>query len=329
MLAGPLASRDHLRRLPFACALGAAAFLPGRRVEAIDETPGARLSWVRAEGADACPALEDVAAQVVLLLGRDPFRASPAQHVEAVAERRDGRWRARLYVRSGGRPAGLPREITDDAPDCSALAAAVSLAIALSIDPTARPAPPPTPRAPRPAHAPRQPRPAVGSAVAFGAFGQLGLLPGAALGAELSPEPWARGRLHVRVGGIFLPEARAHRPGGAFVFGATAVSLAPCVSLARGARASIAACGTLLAGAAHALALDLRPVAPAQRGWLAVGASARAALRVAGPLYAEARLDAMALPVRVRFDLQGASVPIFEQSPVALGGFLGLGLSFR
>ncbi len=331
MRAGPLAPRAPQYRPAFACCLGAAVLLRAGRGGATDAAAGARLSWVRAEGADACPPPEAVAAQVVELLGRDPFGAAPAQHLEAVAERRDGRWRARLYVRAEGRPVA-PREITDDAPDCAPLAAAVSLAIALSIDPTARPPatpspPPPPPRTPAPA--PRAVRAAVASTVALGAFGQLGLLPGATFGAELSAEPWARGPLHVRVGGVFLPEVRADRPGGTFVFGATAVSLAPCVHLLRGARASLSACGTLVAGAAHALALDLTPVAPAQRGWLAVGASARAALRLAGPVHLEARLDATALPVRVRFDLQGASVPVFEQSPVALSGFLGVGLSFR
>ena len=88
-------------------------------------------------------------------------------------------------------------------------------------------------------------------------------------------------------------------------------------------------CGTIVVGAAHALALDLTPVAPAERGWLALGASARAALRVAGPLFVEARLDVIALPLRVQFNLQGAADAVFEQSPVALSGFLGLGLSFR
>lgn len=330
-----MSPRAHPRRPSFPCALGAAALLLGRRAEAIDGAPGARLSWVRADGADACPSPDDVAAQVVRLLGRDPFQAPAAQHLEAVAERRDGRWRARLYVRTDGLPAAPPREITDDAPDCAPLAAAVSLAVAVSIDPAARPSPPPTPPAapprlaPAPASAPQAARPAVASTVALGAFGQLGLLPGAAFGVELSAEPWARGPLHVRVGGIFLPEARADRPGGAFVFGATALSLSPCVRLLGGGRASLAACGTLVVGAAHALALDRTSVAPAQRGWLALGASVRAALRVAGPVSVEARLDAMALPVRVRFDLQGAALPVYEQAPVALSGFLGVGLSFR
>jgi len=335
MRAGPVPSPAHpLRRPALASSLGLAALLFANQAEAIDEASGARLSWVRADGADTCPSIDELTSQVVQLLGRDPFQTNPAQHIEAVAERHHGQWRARLYVRTSDHPIAPPREIIDDTPDCSALATAVSLAIALSIDPTVRPAPPPpSPTPPRPApapsFAPRAPRLAVSSTVALGAFGQLGLLPGASFGAELSAEPWSRGRLHLRIGAIFLPEVRADRPGGAFLFGATAISLAPCVHLFRGQSASFAACGTIVVGAAHALALDLTPVAPAQRGWLALGASARASLRVVGPLYAEARLDVVALPLRVQFNLQGAADAVFEQSPVALSGFLGLGLSFR
>ena len=48
-----------------------------------------------------------------------------------------------------------------------------------------------------------------------------------------------------------------------------------------------------------------------------------------GPLFAEARVDATALPVRVQFNRQGDAEPVYEQSPVALSGFVGLGLSFR
>lgn len=336
MRAGPVSSPVHpLRRPAIASSLGLAALLFTIRAEAIDEASGARLSWVRADGADSCPSIEQLTSQVVQLLGRDPFQANPAQHIEAVAERHHGQWRARLYVRTGDHPIAAPREILDDAPDCSALATAVSLAIALSIDPTVRPAPPPPPSptpprpAPVPSFAPSEPRPAVNSTVALGAFGQLGLLPGSSFGAELSAEPWSQDRLHLRVGAIFLPEVRADRPGGAFLFGATAISLSPCVHLFRGQVASVAACGTFVVGAAHALALDLTPVAPAQRGWFALGASARASLRVVGPLSVEARLDVSALPLRVQFNLQGAADSVFEQSPVALSGFLGLGLSFR
>ena len=50
--------------------------------------------------------------------------------------------------------------------------------------------------------------------------------PGASFVAELSAEPWSRGRLHLRIGGIFLPEVRADRLGGAFLFGATAIGIA-------------------------------------------------------------------------------------------------------
>ncbi len=324
-----------LRRASIALLVGAAAALAAGVARADDELPGARLSWVRAEGADACPAVDVVAAQVVQLLGRDPFRARASQEVEVLVERVDDRWRARLYLRAEDHSLTGTREIVDEGSNCEALATAVALAVALGVDPTTRPPPPPAappvPVAPRPTRPVRRPAgpSAPGADVALGLYAQLGLVPGSTFGVDLSAGLWSRGSFQLRVGGFFLPEVRTLRPGGAVAFGATAFSLAGCFDVARGARASFAACATVAAGAAHAVAVDLPAAAPTQRGWIGAGASARLGVRVAGPLFVEARFDAIALPLRVRFDFQDVAEPAFEQSVIALGGFVGLGLSFR
>ena len=78
MRAGPVPSRVQLRRPALASFLALAALLFTNRAEAVDEASGARLSWVRADGADTCPSIEELTSQVVQLLGRDPFQTNPA-----------------------------------------------------------------------------------------------------------------------------------------------------------------------------------------------------------------------------------------------------------
>lgn len=323
-----------LRRPSGALLAGTIAALIARTAHADDELPGARLSWVRVEGADACPAVDVVAALVVQLLGRDPFHARASQEVEVLVERVDNRWRARLYLRAEDHSLTGTREIVDEGSNCEALATAVALAVALAVDPTTRPPPPAAPPvavAPRPARPARRPAAPLspGADVALGVYGQLGIVPGSNLGVELSAGLWSRGVLQLRAGGLFLPEVRTRRTAGEVAFGATALSLAGCFDVTRGARASFAACATLTGGAAHAVAVDLPAAAPTQRGWFGAGVSARLGVRVAGPLFVVARVDAIALPLRVRFDFQDVAEPAFEQWVVALGGFVGLGLSFR
>jgi hypothetical protein len=322
-----------MRRAPTAFVAALAALLAARPARAVDDPPGARLSWVRAEGADACPAVDAVAAQVAQLLGRDPFAGPAAQEVEVLGERADGRWRARLFLRGEDHALTGAREIVDEGSSCEALATAVSLAVALAIDPTTRAPAPPTPTAvaPPPAVRParRAPPSARGGAVALGLHLQLGLAPGNPLGVELSAEPWASGRVGLRVGAIFLPEARVARTGGDVAFGATALSLAGCFDVARGARATLATCAVVVAGAVHAVASDLVAAPSTQRGWLGLGVSLRLDVALAGPLFAEARVDGTALPLRVQFNRQGEETAVYEQSPGALSGFVGLGLSFR
>jgi hypothetical protein len=93
MRAVPVRPRVHLLRPALASLLGLAALLFANHAEAIDEASGARLSWVRADGADTCPSIDELTSQVVQLLGRDPFQTNPAQNIEAVAERHHGQWR--------------------------------------------------------------------------------------------------------------------------------------------------------------------------------------------------------------------------------------------
>jgi hypothetical protein len=320
-----------MRRASLAVVVALGALAVAGPARAVDDPPGARLSWVRAEGADACPAVDAVAAQVTQLLGRDPFVGPAAQEVEVLVERADERWRARLYLRNESHVVTGAREIIDDGPNCEALATAVALAVALGIDPTATATATPAAVAPppvaRPAH--RSPRATRGGTVTLGLHAQLGLAPGSLLGVELSAEPWAHGRLGLRIGAIFLPEARVNRAGGDVAFGATALSIAGCVDVVRGTQAAMAACATAVAGAVHAVAADLVAAPSTQRGWLGLGVSLRLDVAIAGPLFAEARIDGTALPLRVQFNRQGDTEAVFEQAPVALSGFLGLGLSFR
>jgi len=173
----------------------------------------AALSWVRLPGAERCPDVRALAAQVALHLHRSAFVAtSQAQLlIEAYAEPTPSNaWKIRIALSDDAGTLLGTRELQIEKTDCTEVIDAAALAIALMIDPDAalragppaaevdqerttatEPMPTATPSEPKP---PRKPAPAGDSNVAgcgpapwhlrlsFGGTVALGLLPGAAPG---------------------------------------------------------------------------------------------------------------------------------------------------
>ncbi len=81
-------------------------------------------------------------------------------------------------------------------------------------------------------------------------------------------------------------------------------------------------------GALHAVVHQGVPMNPGAQPWAAAGLGARFRGRIAGPLSAEAGVEAMASLARPRF-LQGGRGAVFEPEPVSVVGFVGVGLQFR
>lgn len=317
-----------------------ACFAVSGALRAQGHEAAARMAWVRGEGAGECPDGPGLAQRLVAILGRDPFGPAPSQFIEGVVERRDGRWVARLFVRTAGDPATASREFTDESRGCEVVATSVALAMALSIDPGAAlraPDAPPPPAAPpppsRPPTRPRRPHPPaareVGAAVEVRAVGLLGLLPGLTPGVALAGEPFVRGRLRLLLAGLYAPETRTDRFGARFAFGLSAFTAAGCVDVAVWNGGAVAGCAGVALGAVHSVVFDLLPYAPGDRLWAGVQASARLTVRIVRPLVAVAGVDAWALPLRARFHLERREDVVFEQGAFALTGHFGLGVSFR
>jgi hypothetical protein len=343
--------------------LAAALFVAG---EARAEAPPVRLSWVRGPGAHGCGSPQRIAGQVAARLGRNPFAADAARSVEVYLTRGEGGWRAEIFVQSPEGLLGS-RELSSEAADCAPIEAAAVLALALAIDPdaatrppevaTAAPSPAPVPVPPtttggslgppatlpapreRTAEvivppplpvllAPDEPPPVAtfASGAALRAGAGVGLLPGVAPAISLAVEVGVAKAAQITGGALWMPDVRASDA--RFAFGLTAFALGACVALVGRPRVDLAACGAFWAGALHAVVFDLTPVDPGQHAWAAAEVSPRLRVRIAGPLHAEVGVHLMVPLVRQPFTVTGFAAPVFQQAPVALLPFAGLGAFF-
>lgn len=333
----------------FAAACGLLAFALAWPHVAQAEPERVRLSLVRAEGAEACFEAAELGARVTARLGRDPFATDAARSIEAVMTRDAKGFAAHIFVRTRGASTGGGRDLSSEAADCHALEDAVTLAVALAIDPEAalHPPPPPAPpiqpppvQAPLPAcpvvpervcppprapetPAPREPDRAQVTTRLVLAFGPL---PSPAPGIEVSAVAHLalEGRLSATASALWLPEQRTsdRRVG----FGLGALSLGACVDPARVDSAWLTLCGGLLAGSVHAVPYAFDPTNPGERPFVGARVGARGALRILGPLFVEAGLDAAAPFSHYEFTVRNIGV-VFEQTPVFALASLGLGLS--
>jgi hypothetical protein len=92
------------------------------------------LTWLRTPEADGCISAEALRRDVERRLGYDPFDDAATKTVAGIADRVDGRWRARLFARRGDHVLG-ERTLSADARSCDSLSASVGLALALIVDP--------------------------------------------------------------------------------------------------------------------------------------------------------------------------------------------------
>ncbi len=309
-----------------------------------------RLAWVRGQGADGCSSQPDIAAQVAVRLGRSPFAVDAARTIDAYVTHDDGGWRAVILVRGRDGSLGGTRELTSAAPDCTAIEAASILAVALAIDPDAGTRPPPPPPSPprvaqpRPASPPpvsvpeplpawvpapvvEPPAPALAvSGATLRAGAGLGLLPRAAAALALAAQAGLAGSVQLTGEALWMPEVRT---GDArFGFGLSALALGVCGSVVRRPRVDLAACGALWGGALHAVVYALSPVAPGDHPWAAASLTPRLRIPLVPHLQAELGAQVLVPLIRQPFLVTGVTAPVFQESPVALFAFAGLGASF-
>ena len=320
------------------------------------------LSWVRGEGADGCPARNELSREVTLRLGRNPFDDAASLSIEIRVERLGEGFESRIHVRDERGQVIGRRALSQQEPECHALFSATALAVALLIDPdaasrepqpvaslqgTPEPAPPvavaPAPP-PQPAPAPVSPPPAqydvpapppraqeqhseTGS-VALEGLAAAGLVPGLTPGFGL----YAAGRPDERWGyalsALALPASEVSQDGATFEVGATAFGLAATLDFSPGESSRLALEVGPVVGALHTSVQDPDPKDAGDVWFVAASAGFRAQVTLTQGFFVSLRASGVVPLVRPSLYVAGEPEPVWEQSLVAGMGAAGLGLSF-
>lgn len=304
---------------------------------------GARLTWARAQGAEACVGPLGLEESVKKLLGGDPFVLPPELAIEGVFVREARGLRADVWLRDrDGRTLGR-RTVRSSAADCAELGRATATIVAVMIDPdhdgpreakVDEPSPDTAP--PAPAAPPADLRetlddaelPSLQAALTVGAT--AGLVPGPSDVYALRADLAVHRLVSVGLGASWFRPTRAGGRDGDFAFGLTTAEARACLT-PWGPRGALRVCGALLVGAfdASLRRTTLRPLEVGVFPWLGaeLGPSVALPLDRAGAVAITAGVSAF-VPILRRQGLVGGSAePVWEQSPV--GGRAELGLTFR
>lgn len=317
------------------------------------------LSWVRAEGADECPAGRVLAAEVERRLGRAVFDAAAERSLEIEVTRFGRTYRSDVYVRDAAGRALGHRSLQSDEPSCSALLNATALAVALVIDPeaaaheppsqgvaafeppAAAPAPPPAPTptppavaAPTPVPAPverRVPSPSSSTAVTASLRTQLtaGLVGAASPGFELSFSARPGERWGLAVAGSYTLSQTRTRGIGSLDFGLTRASALVTFDVSRSQRVRLVLAAGPTLGALHVAVRRPTPVTASGDFWFAaaqLGTSLQ--LAVTKVIFIELGGFALLPFGQQAFVVRGQTEPVFLQPAVSGLGFLGAGAMF-
>jgi hypothetical protein len=160
-------------------------------------------------------------------------------------------------------------------------------------------------------------------------FGAAGLTPGPTAGGAIlvgvaETRPGSVWSPSLRLGAAIILERSFREAGGVATFGwvAGVGELCPlAVAVSGGVRITPCVAGEY--GAMHARGTDTIAPATVRRPWAAAGAAVRLSVRVAGPLRAEAAVEALAVIDRDRFFLGGAEVfvvpPVYGRLVAGVG----------
>lgn len=331
------------------------------RAEPANTPKAAALSWVRLPGAERCPGIGALAAQVDARLQRSAFVPPSEAHlfIEASAESTPGNaWKIRIVLSDDSVATLGTRELLIDRPNCTDAIDAAALAIALMIDPDAAlraeqptkvparepPAPEPTPlpkpielRPERVPASPRDSRDAVPeptpwrSRLSLGGMAALGVLPGVAPGVfgALRLSPLNR-RWGVDLVGTYLPSEAADIPRtrGTGSFRSTSGALLGWIAPRQ--RGSVAIAAGIEAASVTGTGADFTAANRRGQSWLLSG---RLELELSwrfAQRWSVLLRPGLGVPFRHdHFDatLGGQTSTVFEPSPVA--GSLTLGVGFE
>jgi hypothetical protein len=312
------------------------------------------LSWVRAEGAEECPAAQALANDVERRLGRKVFDPAAARSFEVQVSRVAGQYRSDVFVRDeSGRAIGQ-RTLQSDEPGCQALFGATALAIALVIDPEAAsrqpaataafeappplppapPAPPPAPVtmvAPPPAPPAPPPPPPPAISVTGSLRGQVagGLVPEASPGVGLAFSARPSARWGFAASAWYTAPQTARRGVGDFEVGLTRGTVALTFdAVSSDQMRLILAVGPSL-GAFHLAIREPVPVTdPGDFWFVSAELAAGVQLAVSERVFLDLGVSSLIPLLRQQFSVREQNEPIWEQPVVAGTAHAGLGLRF-
>lgn len=324
--------------------------------------PTYALSWVRAEGAEACPPAAVLAAEVERRLGRPVFDTKAERSIEVDVMRFGERYRSDVYVRDAAGHALGHRQLESDEPGCGALLSATALAVALVIDPEAasrepaaapaaasfEPAPaPPAPAPPAPAPpveitpaktGPVAPRPEVDvfasririADIALGATYSLGLVPQATAGAELLVAARPGRHWGFALSADYVPSRTVAQGIGSLDVGLTRGSalLTYDVGYQPGSTRLWLGFGPS-AGAFHVGVRAPSPVTDSgDFAFIALEARANLEMCISGRFFVHLAAAGLVPARRQEFLVRKQPEPVWRQPALAGSAFLGLGMSF-
>lgn len=313
--------------------------------------PGS-FSWVRAAGADTCPAREQLALELDRALGKPLASALDGRAVEGVITRGSAGWDVTLYWRAADGTGAGTREIHDDSPGCEGIARNVvaSITVALTAGAVDAPSRPPAPTPPEPPKPPpptapsaapvEKPPPAAPEpilpadrthvgAVMLGAVITVGWVPGVGYGIQLVAEPIVSGRFRLTSVATALAEATQRLQGVSVGFSAVEFGSDLCAVLLAHPRHWIEAgvCGGARAGVIQTSVYNGLQNAGGAQGSFALELGGELRSNPLGPVWLDLHYSGRLNATQYVLGRAG-SEPVYKQDLVGFVAVLRMGVQF-
>jgi hypothetical protein len=344
----------------FVIALGADPASAQTETAAVEAEPYS-LSWVRGDGAEACPTRADLAREVTKRLGRVPFDENAARSIEIQVAHGPRGFETLTRVRDPNGYVVGRRELVSEEPSCESIFSATALAVALLIDPDAAlsgdaqapsvqsaavnsvAAPPPQPmrsevatpkleplrEAPRSEPAPAPPVSAPPPAgVGVEAALATGMTPDVGPGVNLFVSYRPGARLGLTASALYLESATASQNGAVFDVGLTAFGLSGTFDILPESALRWTAEAGPMVGALHVSVRSPTPIDPGDFAFVALVGGTRVQVPMGRWVFASLHGAAVLNLVRRGLFVKGEEEAVFREPPLGAFFSAGLGLSF-
>jgi hypothetical protein len=273
-----------------------------------------------------CPSDSDLRRAIADRLGRDDFDRPDAPSVTVRVRRTGSGLAAEVSV-------GNTTRTIEEGDTCDDLVRAAALVVALSIEEDVKIQK--TPKAEKPPESPPEIAPAArivpagirddAVVMTASALTTLGLLPRPSPGVGLGARIRLTGATWLSAKGFWLSDAAM--PNDTFSLGLVAAGAGACAEPIAGGSVAGVLCGHVYGGSYGVTDTNLPLKNEASKPYVGASLSAGARARIAGPLHLEGAVDAHVPFTRPTYLTDACPVTGFEPAFVALGLWLGAGLS--